>query len=45
MAKETITIKVSSYEKRMLYDMKDRQDKLNEGELSWAGDVLIESLP
>jgi hypothetical protein len=42
---ETILLKLSSYEKRMLYDMKYRQDKLNDGELSLAGDILLENLP
>ena len=42
---EKITLKISAYEKRMLYDMKERQDKLNDGELSLAGDILLENLP
>jgi hypothetical protein len=44
MAETTITIKISAYEKRMLYDMKDRVDKLNDGELSLAGDILLSNL-
>jgi hypothetical protein len=44
MVQEKITIKISSYEKRMLYDLKDRIDKLNEGELSLAGDILLSNL-
>ncbi len=42
---EKITLKISAYEKRMLYDMKERQDRLNDGELSLAGDILLENLP
>jgi hypothetical protein len=39
-----VTLELSAYEKRMLYDMKDRVDKLNEGELSLAGDILLSNL-
>jgi hypothetical protein len=42
---EKIILKVSNYEKRMLYDMKERQDRLNDGELSLAGYILLENLP
>lgn len=42
---EKIILKISAYEKRMLYDMKERQDRLNDGELSLAGDILLENLP